>query len=889
MQQQDRALDDDRLMSLVDSALAQPPSEREAYLRCECAGDSRLFEQARDDVQWEERMGGFLLEPFCTLELFDPLLEPGELLEGRFRIVRKVGEGGMAIVYEATDETLGRRRAVKCAKAGFQTRLTPEVRHATEVAHDNVCKIFDFHSAGTERGEIDFITMEFLDGRTLTERLSEGRLPEPEARMIARQLCSGLAAAHRCQVIHGDLKSNNVILTKSADGSLRAVITDFGLARGSGAGVQPGGSAQESDEAVGGARDYMAPELWKGDRASVASDIFALGCVCYEMLSGMRLHEPGDPAQQPCSRNPPRVHPKWDKILARCLDPNPALRYQSVKEIEEALAPSIHPWMVAAAGVALATIATAGTYRLIAGPPETLRLAVLPFENDDAGKALGDGLLNETAQRLRTVKGSRRLRLEVIPPIAAMQKKINKPEKAAKILGATHVLSGSLQRDYGRTSVRAMLSDASSLQLKQWQADFEENESHYIPSALAGIVTGALHLTPLAMAVPVSAAAAADFSSGVVLARRDDRLNAALPYLERAVAADPNSPLTHARLAEILLLKYRLTPDSALLDRARSSLKNAEKRNSDLALVWLVSGILAEYTKKYVTAETNLQRARELEPRNADVWRHLGSVYESSNRLSEAEMAYQKAIELEPRYFKNYQELCSFYGDHGNYDQAVRQCRQAIALAQDMAAVHYTLTRVYLLWGRYPDAERESLMTLKLDPMSPRALSAHAIALFDQRQYRKAIPFFERRAEIDPEKDLSYVNLGTGYRLANQPENARRAYQKGADLARAQLSSNLNDGLVRSHLAFLYARLNDRRQAEYEAGQALQLAGGSVDAAFFVVMTYEALNERQRALDLVSKAPPELLRRLKYDAQPDLAGLHRDTRFQQLIETHNIQ
>ena len=83
--------------------------------------------------------------------------------------------------------------------------------------------------------------------------------------------------------------------------------------------------------------------------------------------------------------------------------------------------------------------------------------------------------------------------------------------------------------------------------------------------------------------------------------------------------------------------------------------------------------------------------------------------------------------------------------------------------------------------------------------------------------------------------------------------------------------------------------MNDRRQAEYEAGQALQLAGGSVDAAFFVVMTYEALNERQRALDLVSKAPPELLRRLKYDAQPDLAGLHRDTRFQQLIETHNIQ
>jgi tetratricopeptide (TPR) repeat protein len=252
-------------------------------------------------------------------------------------------------------------------------------------------------------------------------------------------------------------------------------------------------------------------------------------------------------------------------------------------------------------------------------------------------------------------------------------------------------------------------------------------------------------------------------------------------------------------------------------------------------------------------------------------------------------VAYQKAVELEPGYFKNYQELCSFYGDHGNYEQAIRQCQQAIALAPELAAVHYTLSRVYLIWGRYPEAEQESLTTLKLDPVSPRALLAHAIALCDQGQYRKAIPFFEQRAQVDPNNDLSYVNLGTGYRLANQRENARRAYQKGADLARTQLGSNLNDGMVRSHLAYLYARLNDRSQAEYEAGQALQLAGGSVDATFFVVLTYEALNERQRALDLASKAPPELLRRLKYDAQPDLTGLHRDTHFQQLVEAHNIQ
>jgi serine/threonine protein kinase len=244
----------------------------------------------------------------------------------------------MAIVYEAMDEKLRKRIAIKCAKAGFHTRLTPEVRHATEISHDNVCKIFQIHTAKTDRGEIDFITMEFLDGQTLAARLRGGRLPEPEARAIARQLCAGLTAAHRNRVIHGDLKSSNIILTEAADGSPRAVITDFGLAHGSGSVFQPADAGLGgSDRPVGGTRDYMAPELWKGEKASVASDIYALGVICYEMLSGTRLREPGAPGQERRARKPPHVRSKWNGILVRCLDPNPSRRYRSVEEIEREL------------------------------------------------------------------------------------------------------------------------------------------------------------------------------------------------------------------------------------------------------------------------------------------------------------------------------------------------------------------------------------------------------------------------------------------------------------------------------------------------------------------------------------------------------------------------
>ncbi len=115
------------------------------------------------------------------------------------------------------DEKLDRRIALKCAKAGFRKRLPPEVRNASDISHPNVCKIFEIHTASTEHGDLDFLTMEFLDGETLSERLRSGPCSHREARVIALQLCAGLAEAHRKHVIHGDLKSSNIILAREGD------------------------------------------------------------------------------------------------------------------------------------------------------------------------------------------------------------------------------------------------------------------------------------------------------------------------------------------------------------------------------------------------------------------------------------------------------------------------------------------------------------------------------------------------------------------------------------------------------------------------------------------------------------------------------------------------
>src|SRR6478672_3918881 len=144
---QNKAQDDDLVMSLVKLALARPSHDREPFLRSTCDDDSDLFEQVWTYVQWEERMNGFLLDPVWSEHHF----EPGEVLDGRFRIVREVAQGGMGIVYEAWDDKLERRIAIKCAKTGFSKRLPPEVRNASEISHPNVCKIFDFPLLGGSR------------------------------------------------------------------------------------------------------------------------------------------------------------------------------------------------------------------------------------------------------------------------------------------------------------------------------------------------------------------------------------------------------------------------------------------------------------------------------------------------------------------------------------------------------------------------------------------------------------------------------------------------------------------------------------------------------------------------------------------------------------------
>jgi serine/threonine protein kinase len=250
----------------------------------------------------------------------DRPLVAGDLVAGRFEIVRRVGAGAMGIVYEALDRALDVRVALKAlrphasASPVLLDRLRREIVLGRRITHGNVCRL---HDLGADR-DLHFITMEFVDGETLAERMARGPIPRDEAIGIIAGICDALEAAHAESVVHRDLKPANVMITR--DG--RVCVMDLGLARDL-------RSDRSVEGAIIGTPAYWAPEQARGERATVRSDVYALGLIACELLGGKRPSW-GEPL-------PDAVPFRHRTAIAKCLVTDPARRHASAKELREAL------------------------------------------------------------------------------------------------------------------------------------------------------------------------------------------------------------------------------------------------------------------------------------------------------------------------------------------------------------------------------------------------------------------------------------------------------------------------------------------------------------------------------------------------------------------------
>src|SRR5271165_930954 len=291
-------------------------------------------------------------------------LEVGERLANRFTIIRFIARGGMGAVYEAEDMVLRTRVAVKTILPEFAAdptameRFRREVLLARRVTHYNICRMFELYEAMDARGErLNFLTMELLLGETLAQRLTRtGPMASYELGVLLRQMAEGLEAMHVQDVIHRDFKPANVFLMQRApdtpghqgNASMRAVITDFGIARAlHHAGRQDQDPSVTSRVGFIGTPAYMAPEQLTGGALSPATDIYALGVLLYEALTGTvpfsgetaleaamkRLHQ-APPVPSALVRN---LDPRWDAAILRCLEREPKKRFRSVLDVVRAV------------------------------------------------------------------------------------------------------------------------------------------------------------------------------------------------------------------------------------------------------------------------------------------------------------------------------------------------------------------------------------------------------------------------------------------------------------------------------------------------------------------------------------------------------------------------
>ncbi len=864
-------------MTLVEEALRHPEDEREAYLRRACHANSKLFNEAWSYVQWEKRMQRFLLDPLQPPPASKLPFQPGQILINRFRIVREVAQGGMGIVWEAIDQKLDRRVALKCAKAGFGTHLPPEVRNAREISHPNVCKIFEIHTASTPDGEIDFISMEFLEGETLAERVNHVRLPESKARAIAQQLTAGLAEAHRNQLIHGDLKTNNVILATDSAGSTRAVITDFGLAR----------NADASAALLGGTPAYMAPELWRGAKPSVTSDIYALGVILWELHYGQPPSDLGLvsstlPAGEHLSWQPPTGHGRWDRIIARCLDPNPKRRFQSAEEVEQAFGPSRLRKRLQVAAAFLLLTAGSGwiTYQSTTGPAEKVHLALLPDNGSFSGV-----LLRDTANRLAELKSTPQTRFRFISLDKVIRNHVHTSDEARVLVGASHALRATAERHGDVVTVHAYLADLrSGVDAREWTAEYKASEMRYVPTALAGTVTETLHLPPPNGGASVNAAAQQEYQAGLAALGRDRTVDQARRSFEKAVRSDYDSALTWAGLAEAQQLKGGTTGDKEWFDRAAESVRQAEKRNSDLPEVHCVAGQVLASSNQYEKAIVEYQRAIELEPNSDGAYRRLGEAFQENAQIDEAFNNFRKAVKVGPHQYRNFIALGSYYYDQAKYKEAVLYFRQAVKLAPDEPRTLYGLGVAYLNSGQFSLAEQELRSSIKLSETSIAFASLGVVLMYERRD-RDAIPYLLRVLRLGPDRYLSWMNLGTAYRRIYLRSKAQWAYQRGLGLAEAAIAKHPRSGNIRAYLAYLCAQVGERKRAEYEIVQALQQAPNDAETLYAVALTYEALDRRNDTLSVLTQAPIGVLKDLS--RWPDVADLVRDPRFTQLLASHS--
>jgi TolB-like protein/Tfp pilus assembly protein PilF len=717
-----------------------------------------------------------------------PSLDPGYCLAGRFSIVGLIGHGGSGDVYEAADSELNEPVALKLLRSGsveeeYWNQFREEVRLARHISSPNVCRVHDVGRHRLDAEELIFLSMELVRGRTLTQILLEDGPPSADAAFeIVRQMASGLAAAHRAGVIHGDFKSSNVMV--SGGTSPRVYLMDFGLARYAGA----------NSPVVGGTPAYMAPEQVTGSPVTAAADIYSLGVVVFELLTGVLPFSGADGSEIARARldaPAPRVRslrPQldifWERLIAKCLERQSERRFATAQQVEAELIRWKHSAITrrrVLVGALLTVVGGAGTWKFLtahARGRSQNTIAVLPFEAASSDPAVGAMISEQLTSTLSKVPGMRVVASASVAPFAG------RPAVLAAMgaeLNVRSVLSGQIHETPGETGITAQLADASTGRVL-WSETF---------------------------------------------AVRPQDVRVAHETIARAV---------------IRTLAFELRPEQSDMIRQRYATTEPAYRSYLLGKHFAANrdGESLQESIRY------LQQAVEADGKWAVAWGALADVYQliatkgvmpAADAFRLGEQLGHKALEIDEQVPEAHLAIAGVAQDFTwAWPEAERHFRRAGVLDSGSSETRIRLASFLSLFCRFDEALAESGVAVDMDPLSIHAASSNATHLYLARQFSAAIDRLEWVLHRQP----SYINAQL--RLCDCYSVTGRAAE-AVPLARDVVDRTGRAGYALGSLGECLGLDGKRDEALAIAGELEQLYAQQKSAPAYVAYVYRGLRD----------------------------------------------
>ena len=784
----------------------------------------------------------------------------GDSLVGRtlahYRILEQIGKGGMGVVYRAHDEVLRRDVAVKVLSPSLATdsdrlrRFEQEARAAGALNHPNILAIYDF---GEHEGS-PYLVSELLEGKTLREQMVDRAIPVRKAVDYGIQIARGLSAAHEKRIVHRDLKPENIFIT--ADG--RVKIMDFGIAKF----LRPEETKGHQGETATGSRTeagvvlgttgYMSPEQVRGEPVDHRSDVFALGAVLYEMLSGRKAFggsTPADTMSAILSHDPPSlltmredIPLDLDRAVRRCLEKSTRERFQTAWDLAsdlERLAEIKPPRMGArsyrsrlpvAVGLGLmvligwAAVSDVGGLRtrlLTRTHASPIRsLAVLPlanFSHSPDQEYFADGMTEQLITSLAQIGA-----LRVISRTSVMRFKgttLPLPEIGRK-LGVYAIVEGSVQRSGDRVRITAQLIRAANDE-HMWAQTYERDLRDAL--ALQAEVAGAI--------------------AREVQARLTPRQQ------QQAASTRTVSPRGYELYLRALEAYRRW--DKRSEQAALEFLNQAIREDSTYAPAWATLGLVyLEEPGQFGTHDEDVARARQALDRALALDPDLG-------------LAHAVKADLE-------------YGQDWNWEAAERDLKRAIELTPSLFEAHHSYSHLLMNMGRVEESLEQSRSALALDPLNTAATLHMGWHYLYAGQFDRAIPEYEATLRLDPSYAAAYMQLAWVYSLTRRFDEATAALNKHRELTGS--SDTLTMGAA---LAAMRGRTDEALKMLFKM---IDGANREQGRAYDVATIYALLGRKDDAfhwLDRAFKKREESLLELKVD--PFLAALRSDPRFAALL------